>query len=177
MAVLSCATLEHAINALKSAITTKGKVVFDIDDTIVQVKDGQTLRIDIVHELYLFLLNLDCSIHFVSARQKSQSNIRTTRKMLEMHGFHKFEALHLMERDPRFLSQEQFTQQVADFKLMVRKSIGYPILLSIGNSWSDLLCSKFMEVATESGHQTVFIFPGINERVQICVKLPRKPLG
>lgn len=173
MLVFRYPNTDAATKALCACVQSKGKVVFDLDDTLFHLSEGRFFRVDAMYALYCHVRKLGCEIYLVSARNATPQNMRQTRDLLHCMGYTSFTRLCLMPRKPGISrDKEVFAREVALFKSQMRAEIGYPILLNVGNQWQDLLDETDITEAVESMHTEVYVFCSRN--VRCCVKLPRR---
>jgi hypothetical protein len=174
MQVLHYAKVSAAVQDL-CANLTKGKIVFDIDDTVLFKHRDVSFRIEDMFVLYKHAVSVGCEIYFITARINNRVNVRRTRDTLWRLGFRDYNGLFLMQQPKIHESELDFLRSVSEFKYQIRKlTIGYPIAYNIGNRWQDLLTPRFMPYISESDEKGCFCFPGIEEDVGLCLKLPSK---
>lgn len=148
--------------------------VFDIDDTVVHGGNSSNI-IEPIREFYQFLRKLGVRVYFVTARPYSEGNMLLTGQELRAHGFRDFAGLYLMPRGPN-----AGTLDIARFKTDIRRTItesyGGHVLLTIGNSWHDVLPPSclFDEEFVNQDHQSSYVVRllGAQASPVVRVKLP-----
>lgn len=175
MHILYYKNYQEALLVIEPLLKQGLKIIFDIDDTLSYIKNKKMKRIPAIYDFYKKAVMLHCQIFFVTARPLTQKNRWLTKNLLKKLGYDSFEKLFLMPRTNTTIELSQFKKKVALFKFQVRKKIGYPIFCNIGNSWQDLLePTLLLTQIVESKTNGVYLFSGVNENVDLCVKLPHK---
>ena len=122
-------------------------VVLDIDDTCIH---HHPLEVNVsMWKLYQRILQCNMYVFFVTARPFSVNNYKRTLTELSETGFGRFNGLFLMPQGG--------TQDIGAFKkrtrLYIRESLGFIIILNVGDRWHDLTDSVRLPIRGECKRQ------------------------
>ena len=152
----------------------KGCVVFDIDDTLVDIGNQ---RIEAVVGLYKSCLGMGLVCNLVTARRDTPSNRKQTLIMLRSHGITHWDMLFLM---PRTDIIDVVT--VSEYKRRARDIIEerWKIMANIGDNWHDLIrfpllgalqeVESILEKEDETRCGYVFFPPMSHDEVSVKLK-------
>lgn len=103
-------------------------VFFDIDDTLINSKDGK--NIDQIFDLYRYALSKKISTIIITARSGFKNNITSTIKQLDENHIKNYDLLYF---------RPEYMDNTKEFKMFARRNArecGYTPLFSIGDmSW------------------------------------------
>lgn len=139
----------------------KRAVCFDIDATVLNmVDDDHVSRLGLfdMYFVYEHAKKLHYDIFFITARpnifidEVKQSNILITQNQLQELGFTEYKGLFLMPAEITDYTYEN----ISEYKRNARKfvvNLGYTIVLSCGDQWSDLLTPLSVYQANPEGNK------------------------
>ncbi len=147
-------------------------VVFDIDQTLL-VMDREVQKcsfakhVDAGKKLYDKATAKNFAVHLVTARPYTESNHEWTKKQLKCLGYDNYKSLHMVGRNDPAQDKRKARQ------LIIQNTKDRPILLNVGDQWSDHVEHYPLDAA--GGKDRFFLFCGDpGEGVMWYLKMPEK---